>query len=444
MTDHEVIKHTAAIHISNTLTRTQRIASNVLLKNAYGELQTKNTHSIQINDLALAIGFDSNNTDVLKEALTVLNSTQLEWNILERDKKHKNEWGVSTILAHAKIKKGVCEYSYSPVMRDLLSSPNVYARLNLLVQRQFRSKHALAIWEYLVEQLCSNRFRSGFTEWLTVGDFKKMLGVQNDPYYSTGFKHIGQKLLKEPLKEINDVSDITSDVEYEREQRRVVRLRFRIARKDGYQVPLDLALPSAIVDEDEPDGDPLIKRLLSYGLTDSQARSILERHDQEYITGNLDAVEKNLKAGNIKNVPAYTLTAMKEDYRPRKKAPASERIKEPAKNKKESVERKAIFENLKTRFDGERFEKFLKSLGAEKTESLKTRFLKKSRAEKGGFVYRYYQENGFDNLVVKGAFHAFIKETLPAEIFPVSRFKAFMKSEGHKVGDFREELKGLN
>ena len=83
LTDQNLKKHIAAIHISNRLTLTQRKASNVLLYNAYDSLLTARVHRIRVKDLAEAIGFNTHNLDPLKEALKTLARTVLEWNILD-------------------------------------------------------------------------------------------------------------------------------------------------------------------------------------------------------------------------------------------------------------------------------------------------------------------------------------------------------------------------
>ncbi len=48
---HEVIKHSAAIHISNTLTHTQRMVSNVLLKNSFKDLLSNDRHKLKVSTL---------------------------------------------------------------------------------------------------------------------------------------------------------------------------------------------------------------------------------------------------------------------------------------------------------------------------------------------------------------------------------------------------------
>ncbi len=316
MNRNEVIKHSAAIHISNTLTHTQRMVSNVLLKNAYKDLLSNDRHQIKISTLIKDINGNTRNFQALKEILSVLVTTKLEWNILDKDK--KNRWGVSALLAYAEIKNGVCQYEYSRGLRKIFSNPNIYARLNLLVQREFKCGHALAIWEYLIEFLCSTGFKTGYTQWLSVDDFKKLLGTQNDPLYKE-FKYVGQRLIKEPLKKINAVSDISAEVEYERKKRRVVALRFKVSRNENYKPPEDdNLLSSELIDvkanetkhqvaekTKEPVESPqILDRLLSFGLTNKQAQEMILSHDEDYINQNLEIVEKRCRAGKVATLAA--------------------------------------------------------------------------------------------------------------------------------------------
>ena len=138
MENEEVKKHVAAIHIKNTLSLLERKMANILLMNAYEFLPTKTEHTIRIHDLARLAGFDSNNRIVLENALKALAETTLEWNILDSDGK-KESWGVTTMLAQAETKKGLCHYAYSPVLSRKLYNPEIYARINLAIQRKFSS-----------------------------------------------------------------------------------------------------------------------------------------------------------------------------------------------------------------------------------------------------------------------------------------------------------------
>ena len=114
----EVIKASAAIQINGRITLLQRRAWNVLLANAYDELPHKDRHSIQIATLMSTLEFESKNDDYLKEAITSLVHCSVEWNILEKD--GATEWGVAALLAGAKIARGICTYTYEPMLREKL------------------------------------------------------------------------------------------------------------------------------------------------------------------------------------------------------------------------------------------------------------------------------------------------------------------------------------
>ena len=439
MNRNEVIKHSGAIHISNTLTHTQRMVSNVLLKNAFKDLLSSDRHQIKISTLLQAIDCNTRNIRAIKDILSVLVTTKLEWNILDKDK--KNRWGVSALLAYADIKNGVCRYEYSRGLCKIFSNPNIYARLNLLIQRQFKCGHTLAIWEYLMEFLCSTGFKTGYTQWLSVDAFKKLLGTQNDPLYEE-FKYVGQRLIKNPLKKINNVSDINAEVEYERKKRKVIAIRFKVSRKENYQLPPDIALPPALIDvkatqekssaatKEFVENEQLLSRLLSFGLTKKQAQKVISNHDESYITENLKVVEKNSQAGKVAKVPAYTMTALKEDYRPKKTFLDEEKE---AKGKEVKVAREQknrleIFHNTKIELETQRLETALEKLSEEERETLEKDFLLSVRGNgNGAMLLKYYKEKGFNSIVVRSVFNVFVKDRLIKSPITQKEIKGFHK-----------------
>lgn len=141
----ELKKHVGAIHIRSSLTLLQRKMANVLLLNAYDSLLSREKHTIKVSILAEQLGFDSKDHAVLRETLTALAGTAVEWNLL--DDKGRGVWAVTTMLASARLRAGtgLCEYTYSQDLRERLYNPDVYARINLAIQRRFTSGYALAL-----------------------------------------------------------------------------------------------------------------------------------------------------------------------------------------------------------------------------------------------------------------------------------------------------------
>ncbi len=222
----EVIKHSAAIHIQNNITLLQRRAWNVLLANAYDELPFQERHRMRIQELMRTLEFDSKNEDYLKEALEAIVSCRVKWNILDKDGEY--EWGVTTLLAEAKIKNGVCTYAYGPTLRERLHNPHMYARISLSMQNKFDSKHAQALWELCTDYLDEVR-NQGETPFIGLGDFKGLLGIGNGGYGGE-FKIINRDVIKPAIEEINTVTDFDVKAEYKKEKRKVSAVKFRVRR----------------------------------------------------------------------------------------------------------------------------------------------------------------------------------------------------------------------
>ena len=103
----------------------------------------------------------------------------------------------------------------------------MYARLCLALQNRFSSKHALALWELCVDYLGSGR-DYGETPYIPLAEYREMMGVGKDGYPK--FRDFNQRVVKEPVAEINRVSDFLVSVDYQRQGRKVTALKFRIRR----------------------------------------------------------------------------------------------------------------------------------------------------------------------------------------------------------------------
>nr|MBA3706004.1 replication initiation protein [Bacteroidota bacterium] len=117
-----------------------------LVFHAYLNLKTVEEHHITVKQLCHSIGYSGNNHLVIKQALKGLIATVIEWDVLDSNT-GKEDWTASSILASVHIKGPDCFYSYSPPMRELLYSPTMYAKINLVVQAKFKSNYGLALYE---------------------------------------------------------------------------------------------------------------------------------------------------------------------------------------------------------------------------------------------------------------------------------------------------------
>lgn len=297
-----VKKHVAAIHVSGKLSLLQRKVSNVLLLNAYDDLLTKPRHKIEARTLSVMIGYDSNDIDTLKNVLRALAETTAEWDMLGDD--GQQEWGVSALLSYAKLKGGVCEYAYSPALAEKLFDPKVFSLINLSVQRNFTSGHALALYEN-----CYRFIKTGSTGWWPLPLFRRLMGLDESEYYQA-FKHLNAKVIKPAVREVNKVSNIDLMPEFRREARAVVAVRFLI-RTSAQATMLELG------DDEGARRTAVYRALIEKGISDRLARQWIQEHGEDYVAEKIAYVEGQRKKGRIRDHGAgYLTAAIRDDYKP--------------------------------------------------------------------------------------------------------------------------------
>ncbi|WP_186083532.1 replication initiation protein [Burkholderia gladioli] len=215
----ELRKHVGTVHVGGDLGLLGRKISNVLLLNAYDDLLKRTVHKIPVGIMSEMLGFDSKNTGALKEALKKIATTPIEFDILHAA--GDEEWGVTTLLSSANIRNGMVSYEYSHELANRLANPEIYLLININVQKQFSGSYALALYEN-----CLRFKRTGSTGWIEVDIWRRLLGAEASTYDE--FKHFNAEVIKKAVKEVNTVSNIQITPEYERQSRRVTKIRFLV------------------------------------------------------------------------------------------------------------------------------------------------------------------------------------------------------------------------
>ena len=312
----EVIKASPAIQIQSKISLLQRRAWNVLLANAYNELPDKDIHSVSMVELAAKLGFGDGNQEYLKEMLRSLVDCTVEWNVLDKDR--TQEWGIASLLANAKIRDGICTYSFAPELRYKLYNPRMYAKLNLRLQNRFTSKYALILWEVCFDYFDADR-QQGETPFIPLEIYRELMGLQTDDY--TTFKSLNQWVIKPAIKEINDLTDYFVEVEQKRLGRRVSELKFRITKIKTLPVQ-ESVFPDV---ENLP---PVAVELVQAEIDRKVALQIAEQ-EWEFVTPEKlpspgtypdflgyvsEKLEMSVDAVGIKNRAGYIVEAIRENY----------------------------------------------------------------------------------------------------------------------------------
>lgn len=304
----------------------ERKLSNVLLFNAFDDLKNEKIHSIPVSTLAEISGYNSNDTAKLKEALKNLKHISLDWDMLGDD--GKEDWGSFSLLAGVRFRGGMCFYEYPTMLAEKLAEPEVYGSINIGMQRQFVSSYTLVIYEICsrAKGFLKKNKPNAYTKWLTLENFKSILGVADSDYYNQ-FKELNRKIIKPSIQEINGSlkkyigTDIFIEIEYKRANKSVTDIRFKIKWNPQTQLPLEKD------ENDELRKLPLYQKLRDRGLQDKGALHAMLANTSEYLEEKILVVDEAEGAGKIKSsVSGFLTRAIDDDYKPSKsKSPAKEK-----------------------------------------------------------------------------------------------------------------------
>lgn len=388
LSNKSIIKHSAAVQISNTINLLQRRAWNVLLANAYYDLPNREVFEVDYDEYMQVLGIAKRrNRRYVEEYLGGLISTRIEWNVLGKVSKENwdSEWGATGLLASAVIKRvngrKKIHYTYSHELRHRLFNPSLYARISLSMQNKFSSKHALALYELCVDYFIAKKCQ-GQSPFIPLDAFRKVMGINDHEYKE--FKFLKQWIIKKPLSEINIKSDLLVRVEYKKEKRKVVALKFHISPQKNNPALLFDHSAAGIKNME------LYQRLKDYfHLTSIQANEILASYKEEAILENLRYVEEKIREGKVRSIGAYTLKAIKENYRNQPNLFEQEqRARQQA--IQDAIEQKRDTDRLCQLYDEERdhtFQQFLREFPADRITTIKEEATQEI-AKKYGREYR--------------------------------------------------------
>jgi len=313
-----VIKHSAAIHMANSLTLSERKIYNALLYFARPSLIRGVDHVVDMAVLEGAVGFTRNNRNYLVSIAESLREKTVRYNIFGKDKSHDEVWCMNSgLLSEIGFtdNNSKCRYSFPNSLIDLLRDPSLYARINLGVQTRINGQHTLPLYEFYLDMLGGRR---GVTEFsFSIVDLRALLDI-GEAY--TEFKVLNRDVIQKAHVEINSKADIRVDVlSLMRTGRRVTALRLRVTRTTKAAEDSDCIIEdrAQTAGERAVDGDDIEIRLLEvFGKAKIVSGIIRDYVDVDYIRANLDYAKQMHARGKVKNLAAYVMKALKDDYRP--------------------------------------------------------------------------------------------------------------------------------
>ena len=411
----ELKKHVNLIHCSNSFSLVQRKLFNALLFNAYSDLATKNQFSLPSKTLCEMIGYKSNDSKSLKKALLGLLTIVVEWNVIDYNfSKSSDKWVASSALASATIGNGICTYEYSLAIKELFYQPEIYGRINIGLLPKFKSSYGLSLYENCIRYNGISQ-----TQWFTLEVFRKLMGVSDDQYPI--FRDFKRRVLDIAVKEVNLHSSTTIFPETKRLSGKVVSIRFKIESKQGI-VPAEPANHNIEVSA--------LKNVLqdNFGLSVKNIESILESYELNYIQEKVNLVlnSDSCKLGKIRELPAYLIKALKEDYKSSKPSKAIVSEKRRAKERAESTEKNKIKE-LKQAYNQyvtATINKHFLNMAEDARQFLVEEF-EHTLKQGNNIAYKWYQKSKFEHAAVKSLFNNFVKNNQEAQLKDLLSFEYF-------------------
>jgi|GEM_PF-3228511 len=433
-----IYKPTGTVQIANKFSLIERKLLNAIIWHSQKNKCQREELSISIRDVFAAIGLkNSENYDVIKDALRVLTSTIIEWNTFGEDR--VTEWGVCTFLASGVIKSGKLKCMLNPKLVEQINQPKLYAKILLLVQSRVKKRHALVLYEFFLDAL-SRAQRDSLKMVVSLTDLYHLLGFNQD----TTYKIFNRDVIKPSLKEISKHTDIDVSYTVNKNGRNVQELIFSIEKLETFQLQLDFDMEddaieiAAGLDEGKSTVSPRLagieldlstewnpfQALVFHGVGEKKAKSLVKSFDRERIQGNIEYVVEQQRIGKpIDNTQAYLVKAIEEDYRP-KKSP-KEALEEKQKQQKAAAAAKA--KKAKTqkehqeaewkRFCDQRVKDNFAGKPEDWQEEKRQNFIAKIKGNK--ILYNSYKKDAFNSPMVQAVFYSELRDellTAPEEI----------------------------
>jgi hypothetical protein len=424
----QLLKPTATIHVGNRLSLIERKVFNAIIWHSQKNRFMKHSNSMSVELLMSLIGLDrSKNMEIIKDALEKLTTNPIIWNTLKKDR--TADWGICTFLAGAELSGGQLRYVLNPLLVEKVKHPTLFAKIQLLVQTQFSSKYSLALYEFLLDEMC----RAGSPKMHTVQ--VPLDTVRHVLQFDGVYKHLNNDVLKPCVLEINKNSDISVGYRGIKEGRAVAGLIFMVERTAiKMQMPLDGLLVLDGTDENASEAprpqDFLVITLIEKGVAESKARMLVETYTEDRIRENVAHVEKEHQAGKIKNLSAYLIRAIEEDYRPKKTQDEVHREDEAAKIRERESQQQVVDQKVHewNRYRERRVRERFLELAPEEQEAYRMAFVERLR-DSNPILHRQHKKEGFKSRLVEAQFFVDLREQLLANPEEIS-FDAYRERVG--------------
>lgn len=366
----KVVKHSGVVHVQHNISLMGQQIFNVLLAYAWKNLKTARTHKIAIKDILKYVPSAANVTHlrkVLKEMCT-----PIDLNIFGKDK--KNIWGFFALLPYAKIPPGtgICEYSFTDKMIELLANPRMYAKISLLIQKRYSGNK----YGWFLYELCFDYKDVGKTPSMSIDELKHYFGMKENQYKQ--FMIFRRDVINAALESINKQTDLNVKAETFRTGRKITHIQFHIKLKKGFKSPKPFnleELPNALkhIQEQEepparhpqdappiqeipniPDESPLAEELKMIGVAAIEIKPIIKNYPPERIKEVIESCRETAELrGGVRNPTGFIKAGLRDGWQSGAGLERRKKQAEDEKRRREEAAQKAREDTEKEKLEAE-------------------------------------------------------------------------------------------
>jgi hypothetical protein len=229
----------AIVHVKHTITLRQYKLWVILLqryRDAFEANEEPDKHGflrISKSELTGFLGYEpvkeelKNDFEKLRREPIIVNYLEKDGTAVMHGMGFLSEWKVSTKAIRFKVPSLLQE-----VMQGLDQPRAIFQLINWDIFNHFTGKH-----ESVIYKLCRDYVGVKKTPYMTLEEFKEYMGLKQEEYKE--FMDLNKWVIKNSLKKINlsELSDITVDVAFKRDGRKVLGLYFVVERKKQQSIP---------------------------------------------------------------------------------------------------------------------------------------------------------------------------------------------------------------
>jgi plasmid replication initiation protein len=294
-------KHHLAAHASANFTLIERKVLNIFLYNAFPKLAEQEEFKIDVSSILKMLGIKTRNYTQIYKAIQNISCTLIEWGVLKTQTFQGELTGV-TFLEKYNIRNGLVTYRIPRELRSLFVEPQRYTKIRMTTIAALKSSYGIALYEN-----CSSYIGLGCTGWISIDDFKKLMGVKGK-YIE--YRDLNKRVIKTALDDINRHSEYKVDIIEFKEARKTTKIKFNIKNKPAVQLDKVVSLNTKVKQGCDKNNS-LFQSLEKFGIPKKRISSWLSSYDEEYIKERMDYVA-GYKEARAK--PALLTASIENNY----------------------------------------------------------------------------------------------------------------------------------